>query len=139
MPDDSFYKILQALPEPALKGFIDWAVVDMARQTGHLLILNYNKLNHLSIAAYIEEIQNQFQEQIDLEAVSDGFAIIFAAQLADSRNLPNAIALIDYLLLYIQFCCIADLEEDVGKNIAQEMRKRQQAKLGRIAELYGIE
>ena len=64
---------------------------------------------------------------------------VWVAAISDSRNLPGAIALIDYLLLYVQFCFLSDLEEDVGEKIAQEIVKRQRTNLGIVGNLYDIE
>ena len=134
---DSFYKILQGLPEPALKGFMSWAVLDMAKQVGFPLVLDRSKLDRLPLCAYIEELRKQFEVHVDTDSLSDGVALLVAAQLADSRGLPNPIALVDALLLYVQFSCIATIEdEDAAQKVGAEMIARQHATLEKIARIY---
>ncbi|OUL23703.1 hypothetical protein [Nostoc sp. 106C] len=136
---DSFYKILLALPDPALKGFMSWAVLDMAKQVNYPLVLDLSKLDHLPLTTYIEKLEKQFQAHVDTESLSDGVASLIAAQLADSRNLPNPIALIETLLLYVQFSCIATIEdEELANKVSAEMIARQYATLDKIARIYGV-
>jgi hypothetical protein len=139
MAAESFYKILLALPEPALKGFMNWAVLDMAKQVNYPLVLDISKLDHLPITTYIEKLKKQFQACIDTDSLSDGVALLVAAQLADSRGLPNPFALIDALLLYVQFACIATIEdEEVANKVSAEMIARQYATLEKLARIYDI-
>ncbi|WP_143845000.1 hypothetical protein [Nostoc sp. T09] len=116
---------------------MSWAVLDMAKQVGFPLVLDRSKLDHLPLCTYIKQLQKQFEAHVDTDSLSDGMALLVAAQLADSRSLPNAIALIDALLLYVQFSCIATIEdEDAAQKVAAEMIARQHATLEKIARIY---
>jgi hypothetical protein len=118
---------------------MSWAVLDMAKQVNYPLVLDLSKVDHLPLTTYIEKLEKQFQAHVDTESLSDGVASLIAAQLADSRNLPNPIALIETLLLYVQFSCIATIEdEELANKVSAEMIARQYATLDKIARIYGV-